>query len=237
MPSHTHTAELLGRVARNLVRTLVQLSLHRVLQAYCIRITPLKLAGQRCLRLLPAKWQSVKWAYDRLGRPESVVSAKAPLGVSAEALREHARAYCDANEGELEAQDELWPARLAKDFAGMRVLINARQDAQDKELHALRDAQDKKLDAQDKKLDALAEALAEVVQKIGSLRPADSGRRAEKMKSAKKGQKKTTSLEKTVVAIPHLGWIRPDVLRKRNVGFHIKEVRVGSEILDEDRWW
>lgn len=38
--------QLPGRIARNLVRTLAQLSLHRALEAYCIRIAPLKLAGQ-----------------------------------------------------------------------------------------------------------------------------------------------------------------------------------------------
>ena len=63
------------------------------------------------------------------------------------------------------------------------------------------------------------------------------GRKYGKTKSKRRGG--GVSIENTVVAIPHLGWIRPDVAKVvQGLGFHIKETRVGTDIIVSDRrWW
>ena len=54
----------------------------------------------------------------------------------------------------------------------------------------------------------------------------------------KKSYDQSRDLNDSVVAIPHLGWIRPDVSKAiPGIGFHIHETRVGTDILGDQRWW
>mmetsp|Transcript_62400 Transcript_62400/g.171551 ORF Transcript_62400/g.171551 Transcript_62400/m.171551 type:complete len:260 (+) Transcript_62400:3-782(+) len=68
--------QLPGRIARNLVRTLAQLTLHRQLEAWCIRKASLKLAGQLMK-------DPVKSAVRKAAKMGSVRAAKAMLKTSA----------------------------------------------------------------------------------------------------------------------------------------------------------
>eukprot|EP00621_Florenciella_sp_RCC1693_P008111 CAMPEP_0182542182 /NCGR_PEP_ID=MMETSP1323-20130603/29765_1 /TAXON_ID=236787 /ORGANISM="Florenciella parvula, Strain RCC1693" /LENGTH=260 /DNA_ID=CAMNT_0024753009 /DNA_START=1 /DNA_END=784 /DNA_ORIENTATION=- len=68
--------QLPGRIARNLVRTLAQLTLHRQLEAWCIRKASLKLAGQLMK-------DPVKSAVRKAAKMGSFRAAKAMLKTSA----------------------------------------------------------------------------------------------------------------------------------------------------------
>lgn len=61
---------------------------------------------------------------------------------------------------------------------------------------------------------------------------------SDKEKKSISSSSSSSNWNENVVAIPHLGWIRPDITKAiPDIGFHIHETRVGTDILGDKRWW